>query len=142
MNTSSGPQTGLAFVLGKARVAPMKVMTFPKLQLQAALLAEGLKQDICRALTLHVNKVYMWTDSTSVLQWLNSTSKQPIFVANRVSEILEHTSVDEWNHVASSDNPADAGTCDKSAEVLQSSSWVRGPDFLRTKEFRSNESPK
>ena len=107
-------------------------MTIPKLQLQAALLADRLKQDICRALTLHVNKVYMWTDSTSVLQWLNSTSKQPIFVA---SEILEHTSVDEWNHVASSDNPADSGTCDKSAEVLQSSSWVRGPDFLRTKEF-------
>ena len=77
----------------------------------------------------------MWTDSTTVLQWLNSTSKQPIFVANRVCKILEHTSVDEWNHIASSDNPADAGTRGMSAEVLQSSSWVRGPDFLRTKEF-------
>ena len=127
-------QKQLAFVLGKARVAPMKVMTIPKLELQAALLAALLKQDICRALTVHVNKVYMWTDSTTVLQWLNSISKQPIFVANRVCEILEHASVDEWNHVASSDNP-DAGTCGMSAEVLQSSSWVRGPDFLRTKEF-------
>ena len=135
VNTSSGPKTELAFVLGKARVAPMKVMTIPKLELQAALLAARLKQDICRALTVHVNKVYMWTDSTTVLQWLNSTSKQPIFVANRVCEILEHTSVDEWNHVASNDNPADAGTRGMSAEVLQSSSWVRGPDILRTKEF-------
>ena len=105
VNTSSGPKTELAFVLGKARVAPMKVMTIPKLELQAALLAARLEQDICRALTVHVNKVYMWTDSTTVLQWLNSTSKQPIFVANCVCEILEHTSVDEWNHVASSDNP-------------------------------------
>ena len=135
VNTSSGPKTELAFVLGKARVAPMKVMTIPKLELQAALLSARLKQDICRALTVHVNKVNMWTDSTTVLQWLNSTSKQPIFVANRVCEILEHTSVDEWNHVASSNNPADAGTRGMSAEVLQSSSWVRGPDFLRTKEF-------
>ena len=133
VNTSSGPKTELAFVLGKARVAPMKVMKIPKLELQAALLAARLKHDICRALTVHVNKVYMWTDSTTVLQWLNSTSKQPIFVANRVYEILELTSVDEWNHVASSDNPADAGTRGMSAEVLQSSSWVRGPDFLRTK---------
>ena len=52
VNTSSGPKTQLAFVLGKARVAPMKVMTIPKLELQAALLAARLKQDICRALTV------------------------------------------------------------------------------------------
>ena len=135
VNTLNGPKTELAFLLGKARVAPMKVMTIPKLELQAALLASRLKQDICLALTLHVNKVFMLTHSTPVLQWLNSTSKQPIFVANRVCEILEHTRVDEWNHVASSDNRADAGTRGISAEVLQSSSWVRGPDFLRTKEF-------
>ena len=82
VNTSSGPKTELAFILGKARVAPMKVMTITKLELQAALLAARLKQDICQALTVHVNKVYMWTDSTTVLQWLNSTSKQQIFVAN------------------------------------------------------------
>ena len=77
----------------------------------------------------------MWTDSTIVLQWVNSTNKHPIFIANRVSEILESTSVDQWNHVATCDNPANAGTCGMSAEILQSSSWVRGPDFLRTKQF-------
>ena len=42
VNTSSGPQTELAFVLGKALVAPMKVMTVPKLELEAALLASRL----------------------------------------------------------------------------------------------------
>ena len=52
----------------------------------------------------------MWTNSTSVLQWLNSTIKQTIFIDNRVCEICKHSSVDEWNHVASSDKPADAGT--------------------------------
>ena len=113
----------------------MKVMTVPKPELQAALLAARLKRDICPALTVHVNQVFMWTDSTTVSQWLNSTSKHPIIIANRVCEILENTSVDEWNHVASSDNPADAGTRGISAEVLQSSSRLRGPDFLRTKEF-------
>ena len=58
-----------------------------------------------------------------------------IFIANHVCEILEHTSVDEWNHVASGNNPADSGTRGKSAEVLQSSSWMRDPNFLRTKEL-------
>ena len=113
----------------------MKVMTIPKLELHAALLASRLKQDIFRALTVHVNKVLMWTDNTTVLQWLHSTSKQPIFIANHVCEILEHTSVEEWNHVASSDNLTDAGTRGMTAEVLQSSCRLRGPDFLRTKEF-------
>ena len=113
----------------------MKVMTIPKVELQAALLTARLKQDICWAPTAHVNKVFMWTDSTTVSHGLNSPSMPPIFIANSVCEILENTSVDEWNQVASSDNPADAGTRCMSAEVLQSSSWVRGPDFLRTKEF-------
>ena len=98
-------------------------MTIPKLELEAALLAARLKQDIYRSLTVHVNRVFMWTDSTTVLQRLNSTSKKPILVANRVCEIFEQTSVDEWNYVASSDNPADAGRRSMSAEVLLSSSW-------------------
>ena len=72
----------------------------------------------------------MWTDSTTVLQWINSNEKQPIFVANRICQILEYTSVDQWNHVASKDNPADAGTHGMSAEILRLSSWVKGQHFL------------
>ena len=60
---------------------------------------------------------------------------QPIFVANRVCEILEFTSVDQWNHVAAKDNPADAGTRGLSAEILQLSSWHNGPHFLANSSF-------
>ena len=113
----------------------MKVMTVPKLELQAALLAARLKREIMQALTVSVNQVFMWTDSTTVLQWINSNEKQPIFVANRVCEILDYTSVDQWNHVATKDNPADAGTRGMSAEILQLSSWVNGPQFLTNSRF-------
>ena len=110
-------------------------MTVPMSERQAALLFARLKKEICGALTVTVDKVFMPTDTTIVLQWKNSTNKHPIFISNRVSETLENTSVDQWSHVATCDNPADAGTRGMSAEVLQSSSWVRGPDFLRTKQF-------
>ena len=77
----------------------------------------------------------MWTDSTTVLQWLRSIDKQPVFVANRVAEILELTTVDEWNHVQTSDNPADAGTRGLSASALLESSWLKGPEFLKTSDW-------
>ena len=136
VKTPTGEEkTELAFVLGKARVAPMKVMTVPKLELQAALLAARLQREITQALTVTVNQVFMWTDSKTILQWNNSNGKQSIFVANRVCAILEYTSVDQWNHVATKDNPADSGARGMSAEVLQLSNWVKGPHFLTNSRF-------
>ena len=47
----------LAFVFGKARVVPMKMLSTSK-------------ADIKKALTMSFSMVFMWTDSTTVLQWL------------------------------------------------------------------------
>ena len=87
-------ETQVAFVFGKARVAPMKALSIPKLELQTALLATRLNDDILKALTIPVSNTFMWTDSTTVLQWLNSDSEPLTFVANRIGEILESTTVD------------------------------------------------
>ena len=77
----------------------------------------------------------MWTDSTTVLQRINSNEKQAIFVANRVCKILGYTRIDQWNHAATNDNPADAGTRGLSAEVLQLSSSVNGSHLLTNSRF-------
>ena len=74
----------------------------------------------------------MWKDSTTVLRWLISSDKLPVFIANRVGEMLELTYIDEWHHVLSGDNPADTGTRGISSEALKDSSWVIGPSILRT----------
>ena len=66
---------------------------------------------------------------------LLSLEKQPSFVANRVSEILELTTVDEWHYVPSAHNPADAGTRGIPATALVNSCWLTGPDFLKTTDF-------
>ena len=75
----------------------------------------------------------MRTDSTSVLQWLNSSSKLPVFVANRVSEILESTTIDELFHVSSGDNLVDTGTRGTTAEALKESGLVKCPFFEKPK---------
>ena len=59
LTTSTGKiKTELAFVFGKARVQPMRVITVPKLELQAALLAARLKNEIIQALTVTVKQVF------------------------------------------------------------------------------------
>ena len=93
--TTTGYTTELPFVFGKARVAPMKALTIPKLELQSSLLAARLRKEIESALTVRVDNTFIWTDSTTVLQWLHSLEKQPVFVTNRVAEILELPTVDE-----------------------------------------------
>ena len=128
---ASSHQTELAFVFGKARVAPMKALSIPKLEFQAALLATRLKEEILKGLS----DIFMWTDSTTVLQWLNSCNKLPVFVGNRTGEILESTTTDQWHHILSGDNPADTGTRGISSEALKESSWVNGPSILRTTEW-------
>ena len=132
---SSSHKTQISFIFVNARVAPMKALFLPKLELQAALLATRLKDDEMTASTISNNHVYMWTDSTTVLQWLNSNEKLPVFVANRVGEILESTTIDEWHDVLSGDNPADTGTWRISSEALKNSSCVIGPSILRTADW-------
>ena len=131
----SSHRTELAFVFGKARVAPMKALSIPKLELRAALLATRLKEEFLKDLTFKVTDIFMWTDSTTVLQWLHSCSKLPVFVGNRTGEILESTSTDQWHHILSGDNPADTGTRGIFSEALKKSSWVNGPSILRTTEW-------
>ena len=133
------------FVVGKARVSPIKPLTIPKLELQAALTAARIKRQLCSELTFDIATVYMWSDSATVIQWIRSSHKrQPVFVANRVSEILEHTTVDQWHHVPGDQNPADHATRGLSASDLLDSTWIKGPTFLVDdtkwpKEFRPVE---
>ena len=132
---SSSHKTQISFIFGKARVAPMKALSIAKLELQVALLATRLKDEILTALTVSINHVYMWTDSLTVLQWLNSSDKLPVFVANCVGEILESTSVDELYLFLSGDNPADTGTRVSSLEALKDSSWAIVPRIRRTTDW-------
>ena len=129
-------QTGeLAYVVGKCRVAPMKQQSIPRLELQAAMYGTRLKQLIVDEHDIQVERTFFWTDSTTVLQWLHGADKkQPVFVANRVAEILDSSTIDQWRHVEGTLNPADIGTRGKSVHELEKSEWFTGPAWLQEKE--------
>ena len=57
-----------SFVIGKARLAPIKEISIPRLELTAAVISAKLSHAIRNELDLAVNKSVYWTDSTSVLK--------------------------------------------------------------------------
>ena len=122
----------ISFVIGKCRIAPMKQLSIPRLELQAALYAVRLRQLITSEHDLGFTKFYHWTDSVTVLHWLHSANKkQNVFVGNRVAEILEGSTIDEWKFVNGTLNPADIGTRGMTVKDLNESEWITGPAWLK-----------
>ena len=125
----------LAFVIGKCRVAPMRHLSIPRLELQAAVMAVRLKEQIVKEHERKIHICNFWSDSTTVLQWIHSSHrKQQVFVANRVAEILDTTNVSQWSHVSGINNPADIGTRAIDVDELKRSEWLTGPAWLKQRE--------
>ena len=92
-------------------MAPIRHMSIPKLELQAAVYGVRLRKQILNKHDVKIDKIFHWTDSSTVLKWLQAAhKKQQLFVANRAAEILENSSIDQWRHVKGVENPADIGT--------------------------------
>ncbi|XP_053699046.1 uncharacterized protein LOC128746016 [Sabethes cyaneus] len=117
----------------KTRVAPLKFLSIPRSELQAALLGVRLSDTILKSLTIKVSRRVFWTDSKDVLCWIKSDHRRySQFVAFRVSEILETTEISEWRWVPTKQNAADDGTkWARNPDLSADSRWFRGPKFLR-----------
>jgi hypothetical protein len=117
-------------IAAKSRVAPLKAVTIPRLELMGAVLASRLSSNISG--TLNVNGATYWSDSTNVLYWIHNQSRifKP-FVANRVAEIQRNSNSDEWRHIPGEINPADLPTRGLSTtELCHNKSWMEGPEFF------------
>lgn len=122
-----------SLVASKTKVAPLKKMTLPRLELMGALIGARLGKFIITNLKMSENEMYFWTDSMITFHWIRSSSKQwKQFVANRVSEIQNLTLPEKWNHCAGKENPADRGTRGISAQSLKEDVlWWHGPEWLK-----------
>lgn len=125
-------QVQVSFLLGKARVTPLKAVTIPRLELTAAVLAVKMDSMLKGELKWTFEPSMFWTDSTSVLKYISNEDRRfHTFVANRVSTIRESSKPWQWRHVCSKDNPADdASRGLKVAGFLKTSRWWKGPAFL------------
>ncbi|KAK7904466.1 hypothetical protein WMY93_017073 [Mugilogobius chulae] len=122
----------VSFILGKARVTPIKAVTIPRLELTAAVLAVRVDLMLKSELKMELQESVFWTDSTSVLRYIRNEDKRfHTFVANRVSVIRDATEASQWKYIGSKENPADvASRGQKIVDFIKNSLWIHGPEYL------------
>ncbi|KAK0147985.1 hypothetical protein N1851_002886 [Merluccius polli] len=120
-----------ALVMGKSRVAPIKVTTIPRLELTAAVVSVSASNTLKEELGLAKIDEYFWTDSKVVLGYINNKACYfHTFVWN-----TENTS-QHWTYVFSSGHMS-LLTITLQTLPLEVAIWFTGPQFLWEKEIPS-----
>ena len=123
--------TRVAFVFGKSRVAPLKLISIPRLELQAVLMASRMADTVRKEHDLPIDRIVLWSDSMTVLRWIRADARRfKPFVAHRIGEIEELTDVSQWRWVPTHSNPADAATRAPPETSAAQHIWTHGPEFL------------
>ena len=130
--TENGVYTTL--LCSKTRVAPLKALTIPRLELLSAKILSVLVDTVRKALSSHlkIDCVRYWVDSKTALYWVFNHGEWKQWVQFRVGEILKLSKKEEWGHVGGKENPADLGSRGVTASQLKNNElWWNGPPWLR-----------
>ena len=90
------------FVISKSRIAPIKEnsLSIPKLETHTAVTASRIKVKIMGELKETATSVFLWHDLETVLNYLhNDYSSLGVYVTHRVNEVLNSTSIEDWQYV-------------------------------------------
>ena len=130
-----GDQSFVArFITAKSRVSPLKPLTVPRLELQAAVLAVRLAQSILEETRLKFEQTVFFSDSSIVISWIHSQARDfKPFVSARIAEIHTKSKPCQWRHIPSNQNVADDISRGIPAKEL-TGRWKTGPEFLKLPE--------
>ncbi|RUA05998.1 MAG: hypothetical protein DSY43_03210 [Gammaproteobacteria bacterium] len=96
--TSTG--TFVELLTSKTRVAPVKKLTIPRLELMSARILAQLMHTVKEALKSQkeIDKTTYWLDSMTALYWIMNRGEWKQFVRHRVEEILKLSCNKQWYH--------------------------------------------
>ncbi|XP_041978615.1 uncharacterized protein LOC121732727 [Aricia agestis] len=121
----------VSLVTAKARVAPVRVTSIPRLELQGAVLGARMAQTVTDEHERKPDARFFWTDSKTVLAWLKNGSRSyKPYVAHRIAAIEDLTTLNEWRWLPSKLNVADDATRSAPPDFGTEHRWYRGPEFL------------
>ena len=123
----------VCLLTAKTRIAPLKALTIPRLELMSAVVLAKLMKTVKTALEAQIGCVdtRYWLDSKTALYWIQNQGEWKQFVRHRVNEILKLSDKANWGHCSGLDNPADIGSRGILASKLAVSKlWWTGPQWL------------
>ncbi|XP_069365348.1 uncharacterized protein [Maniola hyperantus] len=124
-------EVSLSLIMAKAKVAPLKLTSIPRLELQAAVMGTRLAETVIEEHERKPDCKVFWTDSKTVLTWIRTGARSyKPYVAHRLAAIEESSKVNEWRWVPTKLNVADDATRDVPTSFDEKHRWYKGPDFL------------
>ncbi|GFX67684.1 integrase catalytic domain-containing protein [Trichonephila clavipes] len=130
LRTEVGGAITCQLVQARARVASIKPITIPRLELLACTIGSRLINTTKIDLGLENVPIYCWSDSVNALYWIKRKENWGTFVNNRVQEIRRLTNPEDWKHIPGILNPADLPSRGCGVVELIASLWWEGPSWL------------